>query len=302
MRIAEDFDAFVAIVDAGSISEAARELDVPRATLSRQLARLEKRLGVRLLNRTTRTLVLTPAGETLYPRARSLLDAATAAVENVQRLDDVPRGRLRVSSAPLDSPILGALVGEFIRTYPAVAVELHTSTRHIDLAAEQIDVALRGGIVRDPNLIARRLIRTDMVAVASPRYLEARGQPEFADDLEGHACLHGFQAGVRPDSAWPLRDGGRVRVEGPFVTNDLMALLGAATHGLGIALLPRELVQSGLRRGQLVEVLGGVVGIDVALSLVWLEREFLEPKVRAFVELASQWAADGRLVPALEGS
>ena len=100
MQIAEDFDAFVAIVDAGSISEAARALGIPRATLSRQLARLEQRLGVRLLHRNTRAFVPTPAGVSLYPLARQVFEAATAAVETVQRLDDVPRGVLRVSTAP----------------------------------------------------------------------------------------------------------------------------------------------------------------------------------------------------------
>ena len=293
MQVSEDFDAFVAIVDAGSISEAARELGVPRATLSRQLARLEERLGVRLLNRTTRSLVPTRAGEALYPRARSLLQGAQAAVAAVQRLDEVPRGLLRVSSAPWESPVLGALVGAFIRAWPDVQVELRTSTRHIDLAADQIDVALRGGVVRDPSLIARRLFRSDMLAVAAPQYLAERGTPKAAEDLAGHVCLRGFVEGARPAAAWPLVNGGKIGVDGPFVTNDLMSLVGAAVHGLGIALLPRQLVKAALRDGGLVAVLDGVVGVEVSLSLVWLERQYVDPKVRAFVDLAAEWAAEG---------
>jgi len=293
MTDARDFDAFVAIVDAGSISEAARELALPRATLSRQLARLEERLGVRLLNRTTRSLVPTRAGQALYPRAKSVLEGARAAVTAVQRLDDVPRGLLRVASAPLESPTLGALVGSFIRAHPEVEVELRTSTRHIDLAADQIDVALRGGVVRDPSLIARRLLRSEMLAVAAPTYLAERGRPTAPADLSGHLCLRGFVEGARPATAWPLVDGGQIAVDGPFVTNDLMALRGAATIGLGIALLPRPVVAEELESGRLVALLEGVVGIDVSLSLVWLEREFIDPKVRAFVDLAAEWAADG---------
>lgn len=295
VQVAEDFDAFVAIVDAGSISEAARALGAPRATVSRQLARLEQRLGVRLLNRTTRSAVLTRAGEALYPRARTLLEEARAAVTAVQRLDDVPRGLLRLSSAPLTSSVLGALVEAFIRSHPEVRVELHTSTRHVDLAAEQIDLALRGGVVRDPGLIARRLFRSDMLAVAAPRYLAEHGRPDAPAELSRHACLRGFVEGARPATAWPLTNGGKVDVDGPLVTNDLPALLGAAVHGLGIALLPRQLVGAELEDGRLVTVLAGIVGIEVSLSLVWLEREFVDPKVRAFVTLASTWAADGRL-------
>lgn len=294
MQPSEDFDAFVAIVDAGSISEAARVLGVPRATLSRQLGRLESRLGVRLLNRTTRSLVPTRAGEVLYPRARSLLEGAQAAVAAVQRLDDVPRGLLRLSSAPLTSPVLGALVSAFIRAHPGVQVELHTTTRHVDLAAEQIDVALRGGVVRDPGLIARRLLRSEMLAVAAPDYLELKGTPEGPDELARHSCLPGFVEGARPATAWPLVHGGKIGVDGPLVTNDLSTLLGAAIDGLGIALLPRQLIKTEVDAGRLVPVLEGVVGLEVSLSLVWLEREFIDPKVRTFVDLAVDWAADGR--------
>ncbi|MEO0592408.1 MAG: LysR family transcriptional regulator [Myxococcota bacterium] len=295
MHPAEDFDVFVAIADAGSISKAARQLGVPRATLSRQLVRLEERLGVRLLHRSTRSLLPTQAGEALYPRARGLIDAANAAVSAVRRLDDTPRGRLRVSSAPLHSPAVGSLIAEFVAMHPEVSVELQTTTRHIDLAAEQIDLAIRGGVVRDPNLIARRLLRSEMLAVASPDYLLKRGEPTSASELDQHACLLGYQGRGRPVTAWPLLDGGKVRVDGPLVSNDLMALCGAAIQGLGIALLPRDFVQNDLRAGVLVEILNGLVGLKVSLSLVWLERQFLEPKVRAFVELATEWAKDGRL-------
>ncbi len=294
MDIAQDFDAFIGIVDAGSISGGARALDVPRATLSRQLARLEKRLGVRLLHRSTRKLTLTPAGEELYPRARALLSTAQAAVRAVQRLDDVPRGLLRVSCAPLESPILGHLLADYVDRYPEVKVELISSTRHRDLAAEKIDVALRSGIVRDPNLVARPLMRTELVAVGSAEYLATHGVPATTADLAQYACLCGFRSGLRPSPRWPLKDGGRVEVAGPLVTNDLMALLGATLSGLGIALLPRSLVQAEITRGELVPVLEDTVGQVVSISLVWLEREFLDPKVRAFIDLVSTWVKEGR--------
>ena len=294
MNDAEDFDAFVAIVDSRSISEAAREMGVPRATLSRQLARLEERLGVRLLHRGTRSLTPTQAGEALYPRARALLDGARATVTAVRRIDDVPRGLLRVTAPPLVSPMLGMLISAFIRDNPDVQVEFRTSTEHFDLAAEQIDIAIRAGVVRDPSLIVRRLFRSDMLAMAAPSYLQDRGHPADVTDLSRHLCLRTFDEASRPSNSWPLVNGEKVAVDGPFVTNDLMALRGAAADGLGIALLPRAVVAPELNSGQLVAVLDGVVGRDVSLSVAWLERKFVDPKVRAFVDLAVEWAAEGR--------
>ena len=267
---------------------------MPRATLSRQLGRLEERLGTRLLHRSTRRMVATPAGETLYARARGLLDAAQAAVESVQRLDEVPRGPFRVSAALVQTPVLGELIAEFVKAYPAVSVQLETTTRHVDLVAEHIDVALRAGVIQEASLIARPLLRTELVAVASPEYLHGRGTPQGVSDLEGHACMGGFEQGLRPVTTWPLLAGGATPISGPLVTNDIMALKGAAMAGLGIALLPTLLLEGELQSGRLVPVLRGVVGQRTSLSLVWVEREFIDPKVRAFVEFAARWVTDGR--------
>ncbi len=294
MKIAEDFDAFVAIVDAGSISEGARVLGMPRATLSRQLARLEERLGTRLLHRSTRRMLPTPAGETLYARARALLESAQAAVESVERLDDIPRGPFRVSAAPMQTPVLGALIAEFVQAFPAVSVQLETTTRHVDLVADHVDVALRAGLVREPSLIARPLLRTELLAVASPEYLQRRGTPEDVSQLAEHACMGGFEGGIRPGHTWPLLAGGTTPITGPLVSNDMMVLQGAATSGLGIALLPDLLIEADLQGGALLPVLRGVVGLRTSLSLVWVEREFIDPKVRAFVEFAVRWAEHGR--------
>ncbi len=295
MQIAEDFDIFVAIVDAGSISEASRVLGVPRATLSRKLARLEERLGVRLLHRTTRRLIPTPAGEALYPRARSLVEAARASVEAVQRLDDVPRGLLRVSAAPLHTPVLGLLIGEFLQQYPQVQIELYTSARYVDLMGEQVDIALRGGVVQNPSLMVKPLLRTELFAFATPSYLARCGTPASPADLAGHNCLRGFVEGTRRATTWPLRDGTKVAVRGSLVTNDMMALQGATLAGTGIALLLEDFVRDEMARGELVTVLPETIGMEAALALVWAERAYLEPKVRAFIDTAVRWVANGLL-------
>ena len=148
-----------------------------------------------------------------------------------------------------------------------------------------------------PALAAAAPLKTELLAVASPRYLERAGVPGSVDALAEHSCLRGFDGGSRPATAWPLRDGGTVTVSGSFVTTDLMARLGATLVGAGISLLPRAIVDAELERGELVPVLEGVIGRRVSLSAVWVEREFIEPKVRAFVEHAVEWATEGRLLP-----
>jgi DNA-binding transcriptional LysR family regulator len=158
-----------------------------------------------------------------------------------------------------------------------------------------VDVAIRGGVVRAQSLMARQLVKSTLVAVASPDYLSRRGAPTSPEALSEHACLRGFSQGARPITRWPLWGRGHVDVDGPLVTNDMVALLDAARAGLGVALLPRPLVARDLGSGALTAVLEDQVGMRVSLSLVWVERELIEPKVRAFIDLAVEWADAGRI-------
>ena len=166
---ADGFEEFVAIVDNGSVSAAAESLGLPRATVSRRLARLEERLGVRLLHRTTRRMTLTPGGALLHRKASRLVTAARELEAEVRRLDGVPRGLLRMSIPPgtADSFITGWIV-EFLRLYPEVSVELVASSVHVDLVAEGFDLALRHGTIDDASLIARTISVSVTIAVASP--------------------------------------------------------------------------------------------------------------------------------------
>ena len=281
---------FVRIVEEGSVSAAARSLGVPRASLSRRLSGLEKRLGVRLLHRTTRTQSLSHAGDELYSRARRIVSAAREAEEVVRRVDDIPRGLLRVSLPPSlgrDSSMTERLILEFMDRYPEVSIEVICTSRHVDLIGEGIDVALRAGEVRDPSLFAKRLWRNRAFAVASSDYLARRGSPETALELAQHDCLLGFEAGERPERSWPTLAGGSVPVQGRLAVNDLTVRLSAVLQGYGIALLPEMFVQSQVEAGHLVLVLPDVIGISSGVALVYPERDFLDPKVRAFVDHAS---------------
>jgi DNA-binding transcriptional LysR family regulator len=288
---AEGFEVFVAVVDAGSISAAARLRCEPRETVSRQLARLEERLGVRLLHRETRRLTPTAAGQELYARARPLVVAAREAEAAVKRLDDVPRGLVRVSVAPGGAAFVADALLAFLRDHPEVSLEVHLSSRHVDLVAEGFDVALRAGVVYDEALVARRLLSTEVVAVASPAYLARCGTPTGPEDLALHSGLLGMTAGERPARGWPARSGDDVPVSGRLASNDPALLLVAALAGDGIALLPRLIAGPALDDGRLVPVLPDVIGAERWLSAVYVERSYLPAKVSALLDHLSAWAA-----------
>jgi DNA-binding transcriptional LysR family regulator len=275
--------AFVRIVDAGSLSRAAEELGVPRPTLGARLARLEERLGVRLLHRTTRRLVLTAAGEELHRRARGVLAALEEAATAVRPGEGPVAGLLRVSMPP-GGGVFGAIILDFMEQHPEVRLEVQFTTEHVDLVGEGYDVAIRAGMKLDPGLVGRTLGRAELIAVASPAYLQRYGRPETAEALASHRCIVGFAFGVRPAARWPLMDGGQVRVDGALACNELELQRQAAERGLGVALLPERLVRDGLATGRLERVLEGVVGGASQIAVVFPERRYLAPVVRAFVD------------------
>jgi DNA-binding transcriptional LysR family regulator len=272
---------FVAVTDEGSISAAARVIGLPRATLSRRLTSLEDDLGVRLVHRGTRRLVLTAAGQELYQRARRVIADAEAAWDAVKRLDDVPRGLLRVSLPPGDR--FSQLLIDYVRDFPEVQLEVTMTTKHVDLVAEGVDVALRFGTVTDTALIARRLWTSRTVAVATPEYLQKHGRPTTAEELTNHQCLMGFAGGWRPAKAWPLQNGGQIEVSGRLVSNEILLINDAVLQGLGIALLPKMLIQPYLDDGTLEWVLQDEVGRQTTGSVVYPEREFMAPAARELV-------------------
>ena len=279
---------FMSVVDEGSISAAARAIGLPRATLSRRMSGLEAELGVRLLHRGTRRLVLTPAGEELYGRARRVVADTEAAWAAVRQLDDVPRGPLRVSVPDLRAATSELFI-DFARDYPEVRLEVSASSRHVDLLAEGIDVAVRFGPIDDPSLIARRIWTSRTLAVAAPSYLKARGEPRVADDLAAHDCIVGFGGAATPLHKWPTRDGGTVAVHMRFASAGLGLRIDAALQGLGIALLPEDPIRHHLAEGRLRAVLTDIIGAESPANLVFVDREFVPAQVRVFIERAAAY-------------
>ncbi|MGC4093845.1 MAG: LysR family transcriptional regulator [Polyangiaceae bacterium] len=250
-----ELQAFGKTVATGSLSRAAAELGVPRATISRRLARLEERLGARLLRRTTRSLVLTDAGEALYRHACIVLDAVAQAEASVRRSDDTVRGELRVSAPPTMSSTFFEMIEGFMRRHPEVRLHLHMGSQHVDLRRGGYDVAIRATSVLEPGLVARTLMRTGVIAVASPVYVREHGAPRTPGDLKHHRCLLGFTRGELPQTHWPLSNGDKLAVEGWFLSNEVTALCDLARRGLGITMLPTLLAQRYLDDGSLVPIL-----------------------------------------------
>ncbi len=289
---AEGYECFVAVVDAGSITDAARVLGLPRETLSRRLQRLEDRLGVRLLHRSTRSLSLTTAGQTLYDRARPLVVAAREAEAAVRQGDDVPRGLLRVTVPPASRvDYWGELLLTFARRWPEVSMEVVAGSQHFDLVSQGFDVAVRAGVVRDPGLVCRRLRTVDLRAVASKAYLDRMGRPHTTEELSSHALLLGMDGEGRVTRTWPQLDGGTVEVRGRFSANDLALLLRAVREGDGIALLPARFVAADIASGALEHVLPCSIGAEASLTVVFVERQLMPAKVRAFVDHVVDWFA-----------
>lgn len=233
---------FVRAVETGSFSAVARELGIGQPNVSRHIASLEQDLGVQLLHRSTRQLTVTPEGQRYYAQARVALDAIARA-EADARGQQNPHGLLRVACAPGlgIEKIVGALP-EFMSRYPDVEVELRFGDGYVDLVAEGVDVALRGGVLKDSALRARRVGMSQRICVASPAYLERHGTPQHPDDLLRHECIvYTLLAG----GGWPFRES-QVQVHGRLRMNSLEGIRRAALEGMGIAYLPSWMVMEHL--------------------------------------------------------
>ncbi len=286
----DTYEAFMQIVEQGSVSAAARVLGVPRPTVSRRLARLEERVGERLIQRGSRKVVITRAGRALYQRVRGPLAELQAAERSIADAAETPKGLLRVAIPPLMATPLTQTLLTFRRDYPEVSLEIFTETRFASLTAEGFDVAIRGGVLRNPDLIQRRLVTLGVGLVASPDYLARKGLPKQVSDLADHDLLRSTDKRDRPRAWWPLRDGGRIPVSGSFVTNDRRLLQATATSGQGIALLSEDQYGLPVQTGALVHVLPHAVGAEIGLYVVYPDRALLPARSRVFVDAVVQFA------------
>jgi DNA-binding transcriptional LysR family regulator len=278
---------FCLLIKQGSLAATARELNLTPPAVSRRLSQLEERLGVRLLNRTTRRISLTNEGEVYFANAQRILSDIDDMERLVSSSRAAPKGLLRVN-APLGfgRSYIGPAISAFTRTYPDVEVQLHLTDRPVSLPDEAIDVSIRFGDLPDSRLIAKKIAANRRLLVASPAYLRVAGQPSYPHDLTQHQCIV-----LRQNEAaygnWRLSKGKQtdtVKVHGKLSTNDGEVALNWALEGHGILMRAEWDVAKYLRSGRLVQVLADYDTPSADVYAVYLERLNLSAKVAYFVE------------------
>jgi LysR family transcriptional regulator, regulator for bpeEF and oprC len=286
---------FVRVVETGGIARAAESLGIPKATATTLLQRLEASLGVKLLNRTTRRVSVTPDGASYYTRAAGILAEVTEAEEALSQRS-VPRGRLRVDAPTLiaRSVIVPALP-RFFADYPDIELALACNERHFDLVAEGIDCALWIGEVTDPSLVARRVGFLYFATCAAPSYITTHGTPAHPRELARHRCINRFAPTTGETVEWVFsKDGERAQAvfPGNLALEDENSYVGAAEAGLGIAQLPAFVLKEGMERRTLDLVLADWLAEPSPLSVVYPQNRHLSRRVRVFVDWLSALIAD----------
>ena len=290
----DEINAFIAVADARSFTQAARRLEVSSAQVSKLVARLENRLGARLLNRTTRDVSLTDTGRAFLERARVILEDFQS-LESSVREEDGPRGLLRIS-APVTfgaAELTPALLA-FAAAYPDVALDVSSTDRMVNLVEDGFDVAVRIGQLVDSSLVARKLAAVRMVTCAAPAYLARTQTPVTLDELAGHEAI--IDTNVADPAVWRFGVGGQsrdVRVQGRLRFSGAQACVAAARVGFGVTRTPAFAAAEDLRAGRLTALLCDLEPEPIHLHAVYPHARHLAPKVRAFVDfLAARYAGE----------
>ncbi|NIB43502.1 LysR family transcriptional regulator [Pseudomaricurvus alkylphenolicus] len=281
---------FVRVAEAGSFSSVAKEMDTTQPTISKNIAELEKSLGAKLLNRSTRALHLTEAGADYYERCINILMDIDEAEQSVGQLQSQPKGTVRLAApAAFGQLHVVPALAAFFKKYPDIKVELLLNDRNVDLVQEGVDLALRMGKLSDSSLIARRITKSPVVTVASPVFLTTYGQPQHPLELKNYSCiiftgygnaneLHFFEQGNQIT----------VHVDGNFLTNSSDAVRKALLTGHGISPAPRWLVGDALNAGELIEILQPYQLPPLAINAVYPSGRHLPSKARCLIDYLAE--------------
>lgn len=287
----DNVTVFVRVVELGNLSAAARDMRISPAVASNRIKELEKHLGVRLFNRTTRQLMPTEHGRAFYDGAKKVLEAVAGAEAAVSELSGQPRGSIRVT-APLGigRRFIASGIPAFRDLYPDIEVRLRLSDHNVDIMKEGIDIAFKLGILEDSSLRMRNIAHCDRVLVASPAYLQERGEPRMPADLKHHDCLLLRFPGSR-DPYWTLltpEGPTRLEVAGPFDSDDGDVLTSWALDGRGIINKPRFEVEPFIRDRRLVIVMPDMPPEPVQLAALYPHRNLQDPKIRLFLDFMAE--------------
>jgi DNA-binding transcriptional LysR family regulator len=289
----------VAVVETGSFTAASERLGMSKALVSKYISEVEDSLGVRLLNRSTRRLALTEAGQRYYDQALPLLEEFEEMVDSVTGEQSSPRGLLRISvPVTFGEMSLAPLIPKFLQQYPDIGVDLQLSDKMIDMLEEGIDVVIRIGGVDDSSLIAKHIQTLPLVLCASPDYIESRGRPErpeelakkppeeLSDKLAKHDCI--IDSNFRIGKHWPMicpkNITTSVEVSSRIMANSPRAVKEITLAGGGIGMIPRFIVQDALDDGRLEEILPEYRTLEFGLFAIYPHRRYLSRKVRCFID------------------
>lgn len=285
---------FIAVVESGSFTGAAARLDISTALASKYVTRLETRLGVRLLTRTTRSLSLTELGRVYFEQARELIEDFDELEASIENRHATPSGRLQISAPVTFAEMhLTAIVGQFLDRYPSISVDLRLTDRFVNLVDEGVDLAIRIGELADSNLMARRLSTVRIIPCASPAYLERHGTPTEPSDLAKHACI--VDTNFNQVADWPFIVDGEhtsVQVTGRFGVNSARALRRLILDGYGIGVVPTYAIGDAIASGEAVPLLTDFEPQPMAAYAVYPYQRHLAAKVRTFIDFLVETLGD----------
>ncbi len=276
---------FVHVVDCGSFTGAADRLEVSKSLVSKRVAALEQDLGTQLLFRTTRRIHPTDAGHSLFHKCERLFHSLEEAEQSVLNQEDMPRGHLRlVCTDILGERYISLAAARFSATYPDLKIDVHVTSRLVDLVAEGYDLAVRYGRLTDSSLKARKVAELPHVVAAAPSYLARHGRPRRIEDLKQHNCL---VATFDPCATWRFRVGKQIvdiDLEGNWRSNNASALITAAVEGMGICRLPELYLRADLEAGRLVTLFDRFQHDVFPVWLVYPHTRYVSAKVRLFID------------------
>lgn len=283
-------DYFVQAAETRSFSEAGRNLGVSSSAVGKSVARLEARLGVRLLHRSTRSITLTAEGRLFLERCRRILCEVEAAELELSEIHKEPKGKLHVS-LPLVGSLVMPVLTSFMHQYPLIELDVDFSDRMVDVIEEGFDAVIRTGEPTDSRLMSRSLGTYRLLLVASPDYISKYGKPETPAELSDHACLqHKFPSTGKYES-WPLirtNTESESIIHAAMVCNTSEALLDVAISGLGIACLPDFMVRETINGGELTTLLDDYIEHQGAFRMLWPTSKHMAPKLRVFIDFMAE--------------
>ena len=281
---------FTRVVETKSFSEAARQLGVAKSAVSKQIAQLEKEVGIRLLNRSTRSLSLTEAGEIFYRHSAEIVSRTKIALNELREYQNQPTGTLRISS-PISygTKHLVPVIKELRALYPLLKIDLLLEDRIINMVEEGVDLAIRIGWLQDSNLVAKKICESPVVVFASPEYLAQKGKPKTPEDLQQHSWI-GLSI-LKSPLKWQFEKSGQpynVQLQSALKSNSVEAVIALAKSGQGISALSQYAIQDNINNGTLQPILSDYQLKPSGIYAVYPHREHVPPKVRIFIDFLSK--------------